>query len=209
MVENTEKVGTRIKRLRVSKNLTLNELAQKIGYTSRSTIHFIENNRTTPKIEILEKIASALDTSVDFLLYGGTLENNTPKNYKIPVLGEVAAGVPIEAVEDVIDYEELPLSWKSKGEFFALQIKGDSMYPRIEDKDVVIVRKQPNADTNDIVIVVVNGDSATCKKLKKLSNGIMLISNNPSYEPMYYSNEDIEKLPVTIIGKVVELRAKL
>ena len=74
--------------------------------------------------------------------------------------------------------------------------------------DIVIVRAQNDCDTGDIAIVLVNGDEATVKRIKKGPEGLMLIPNNPAYEPMYYSNAEIESLPVRVIGKVVELRAK-
>lgn len=127
---------------------------------------------------------------------------------KIPVLGSVPAGIPITAVEDILDYEEIPQLWANQGEFFALKIKGDSMEPRIQSGDVVIVRQQSSADSGDTVIVLINGDEATCKKLEKTSNGIMLISTNTKYSPMFFSHEEINELPVVILGKVVENRQK-
>lgn len=127
---------------------------------------------------------------------------------KIPVLGSVPAGIPITAVEDILDYEEIPQLWVNQGEFFALKIKGDSMEPRMQSGDVVIVRQQSSADSGDTVIVLINGDEATCKKLEKTSNGIMLISTNTKYSPMFFSHEEINELPVIILGKVVENRQK-
>ena len=132
----------------------------------------------------------------------------TSQGLKIPVLGTVAAGIPISAVEDILDYEEIPQSWQNQGEFFGLKIKGDSMEPRMESGDVVIVKQQSDANSGDTVIVLVNGDDATCKRLEKTDNGIMLVSTNPKYPPMFYSLDDIEKKPVVILGKVVELRQK-
>lgn len=127
---------------------------------------------------------------------------------KIPVLGSVPAGIPITAVEDILDYEEIPQLWANQGDFFALKIKGDSMEPRMQSGDVVIVRQQSSADSGDTVIVLINGDEATCKKLEKTSNGIMLISTNTKYSPMFFSHEEINELPVVILGKVVENRQK-
>ena len=135
-------------------------------------------------------------------------EPQTLQGLKIPVLGTVAAGIPISAVEDILDYEEVPQSWENQGEFFGLRIKGDSMKPDINDGDTVIVRQQSTANNGDVVIALVNGDDATCKKFEKLGNGIMLISNNSEYSPMYFSNEEVLTKPVVIIGKVVELRRK-
>ena len=127
---------------------------------------------------------------------------------KIPVLGSVPAGVPITAVEDILDYEEIPQLWANQGKFFALKIKGDNMEPRMQSGDVVIVRQQSSADSGDTVIVLINGDEATCKKLEKTSNGIMLISTNTKYSPMFFYHEEINELPVVILGKVVENRQK-
>lgn len=98
---------------------------------------------------------------------------------KIPVLGSVIAGIPIEAIEDIIDWEEIPEEMSKRGECFALMIKGDSMTPSIQEGDVVIVRKQSDVDSGDIAIVLVNGFEATCKQVMKSSDGITLISFNP------------------------------
>lgn len=129
--------------------------------------------------------------------------------YARPVLGTVQAGIPITATENIIDYEELdPKQYSNPGEYFGLRIQGDSMEPRICEGDVVIVHQQSQIDSGDIAIVLINGDVATCKKVMHKENGIILSSFNPKYEPMYYSAEEVINLPVTIIGKVVELRGK-
>lgn len=133
---------------------------------------------------------------------------NQSKGVTINVLSRVAAGIPIEAVTDIIDMEEISEDMAKTGEFFGLQIKGDSMEPKISEGDIVIVRQQNDAENGEIVIATVNGDEATCKRLRKYRDGIELVSNNPSYEPMFFSNEEIEQKPVKIIGRVVELRAK-
>ncbi len=136
--------------------------------------------------------------------------NNTSKKtgVVINVLGRVAAGIPIEAVEDIIDTEEITQELAATGTYFGLQIKGNSMEPRMCEGDIVIVRQQEDAESGDIVVAMVNCDDATCKRLRKYRDGIELISNNPAYAPMFYSNEDIISKPVKIIGKVVELRGK-
>lgn len=130
------------------------------------------------------------------------------KGCRIPVLGQVVAGIPIEAIEEVLDWEEIPFRLAQTGEFFGLQVKGDSMSPRMVEGDVVIVKQQSDADSGDVVIAKVNGDDACCKKLIKHEDGISLVSFNSTYAPMYFSNQDILTKPVTIIGKVVELRGK-
>lgn len=128
---------------------------------------------------------------------------------RIPVLGDVAAGIPIEAIEDILDYEEIPAEMAEHGQFFGLRIKGDSMEPRICEGDVVIVRKQEDADSGDTVIACINGDSATCKRLIKYPDQIILMPLNNKYDPIVFTMEDVKNTPLTIIGKVVELRGKL
>lgn len=129
--------------------------------------------------------------------------------HRIPVLGRVAAGIPIEMVEDVIDWEEIDDATAKLGAIFALSIKGDSMEPRIVSGDVVIVRQQDDAESGDIVIVSVNGDDATCKRLRKYKDGVELVPSNSSYSPIFFSNEEIVTKPVKILGKVIELRGKM
>lgn len=193
-----------LKAARKAKRLTQVEVAKYIGIT-QSAYSWWETGRANIDSTSLAKLATLFEVSTDYLLG----KNNVfVKFVRIPVYGDVAAGIPMEAIENIIDYEEISAELASTGEFFGLRIKGNSMEPKISEGDVVIVRKQDNADTGDIVIVMVNGDSATCKRLKKDFSGIFLISNNTAYDPMFYSNEDIENKPVRIIGKVVELRAK-
>lgn len=131
------------------------------------------------------------------------------RGVRIPVLGRVVAGIPIEAVEEVLDYEEITPELAATGEFFALQVRGDSMEPTLRDGDVVIVKKQPTVDSGDIAIVLVNGNDATVKEIKESPSGITLIGHNVAvYTPQFYSNKEIQNLPVQIIGKVVEMRRK-
>lgn len=133
---------------------------------------------------------------------------STKKGTTIKILGHVAAGIPIEAIEDVIDEEEIPEELARTGEFFGLKINGNSMEPDIHDGDTVIIRKQDDAESDEIVIALVNGNDGVCKRLKKYADSIALISLNPSYEPMFFSQEEIDNKPVRIVGKVVELRRK-
>lgn len=200
----------KIKTLRMQRKMSQETLAKLTGYSDRSTIAKIEKGKIDLSENKIKIFAQALGTTPAYLMGWIEEDNNKETNaLKIPVLGNVAAGIPISAVEDILDYEEVPSSWQSQGEFFALRIKGDSMEPRIEDGDVVIVKQQSDANSGDTVIALVNGDDATCKKLKKTDNGIMLVSTNPKYLPMFFTKEDIVNKPVVILGKVVEFRGKL
>ena len=199
----------RIKALRLEHGLRQIDLANKIG-ALQSTISQWETGKVEPDIEALIKIASIFETSIDNVL--GEESPRPPISSGgtwVPVLGEVAAGIPIEAVEDIVDYEEIDAALAATGDFFGLRIKGSSMEPRIREGDVVIVRKQGDADTGDTVVVLVNGDRATVKRLKKEADGSMwLLPNNPAYDPQHFTPTEITEKPVHIIGKVVELRGK-
>lgn len=132
----------------------------------------------------------------------------TQNGIVISVLDHVTADIPIETVKDIVDTEEITEELAKTGDFFALQIKGNSMEPKFSEGDVVIVRQQDDAESGDIVIVTINSSDAVCKRLKKYNDSIALISTNPDYDPMIFSSEEIESEPVRIIGRVVELRAK-
>ena len=197
----------RIKLAREDLKLTKRELAKRIG-VHESSINKYEKGLVDIPLSKISELARVLKVTEAYLMGWEEKSEQPPQGLQIPVLGTVAAGIPISAVEDILDYEEVPQSWESQGEFFGLRIKGDSMEPRMESGDVVIVRQQSDANSGDTVIVLVNGDDATCKRLQKTDNGIMLVSTNPKYPPMFYSTEDIQTKPVVILGKVVELRQK-
>ena len=166
------------------------------------------NAKTYPRIDKIELMANYFGISKADLVEEHTAQSTNSNAVTIKVLGRVSAGLPIEAVENIIDTEEISEELSKTGEFFGLQIHGNSMEPKFSEGDVVIVRKQEDAESGDIVIATVNGTDATCKRLRKYRDGIELISTNPSYEPMFFSAEEIEQKPVRIIGRVVELRAK-
>lgn len=183
-------------------SITPSRAAQKIGL-NKSTVTGWKNLGSSPRYEVIEKIADYFDISVDYLLGKDT----TPDGW-VRVLGRVAAGIPIEAIEDVVDMEQLSLDTDHSFEYCGLVIHGDSMEPKMSEGDVVIVRIQPEVEDGDIAIVFVNGTDATCKKIKKTPEGIFLIALNPAYAPQFYSNQEIKDLPIRVFGKVVELRAK-
>lgn len=203
----------------------LKELRKERGLYQKDIANYLEVDRTTyvkyetgasePDTETLSKLADFFNVSLDYLVGRDDVEeiNLTSAGLRIPVYGNTAAGIPITAIEDFDsddpdDWEEISDAMARNGQYIALRIKGDSMEPRMRTGDVVIVRLQPEVNDGDIAIVRINGDEATCKKIKKTPEGLWLISTNPNYDPMFYSPKDIEELPVAIIGKVVELRAK-
>lgn len=189
-------------------------------------------NVFTPTSKTIKKVADALGCSVAYLTgdsdyiseHDAVIAKWTEQQsagladevrrieagIRIPVLGDVPCGIPTEAVEflDAEDWEEISEKMSRQGKFFALRVKGDSMSPRIEKGDVLIIQQTPDAESGDIVVVRVNGSDACCKRLIKQQEGIVLQSFNPNYSPMYFSNQEIQDKPVQIIGKVVENRQK-
>lgn len=180
----------------------------KLLFVNQTAVSQWERDVTTPSPPILLKLSQLYGVSTDYLL-GKDAATENQKGIKIPVLGDVAAGIPIEAVENIIDWEEISQEMAATGEFFGLRIRGSSMEPRIREGDIVIVRQQEDADTGDTAVVLVNGESATVKRIKKEPDGgLWLLPNNPAYDPQHYSPTEVAEKPVRIIGKVVELRGK-
>lgn len=204
--------GAKLKSCRKDMSLSQKELGQKIG-VAESTISLYESNKRFPDAETLQKISSLFNVSLDYLLGNAPCKkpvSHAGRGVRIPVLGRVVAGIPIEAVEEILDYEEITPELAASGEFFALKIRGRSMEPRMMEGDVVIVRRQDDVESGDVAIVLVNGNEATVKRVKKQPEGITLIATNTSvYEPHFYSNKEIADLPVRILGRVVELRGKM
>ena len=193
-----------LRKARANSGLSQEQVARQI-FKSQQAYAKYELGKSSPDPDTITALAKVLNVSTQFLLGE---EPQLKQGVRIPVYGHVAAGIPINAIEDILDYEEITENEARKGEYFALQIKGQSMEPRIYDKDVVIVRRQSDVDNGDIAIVLVNGEEATCKKIKKTPEGVMLIPLNPNYETMFYSNKEIEQLPIIVLGKVVECRSK-
>ena len=196
-----------LRQLREAKGLLQKDIASYLG-VDRTTYVKYERGDSEPSFQTLTKLADFFGVSVDYILNRNSTMPHPSTGVWVPVLGHVAAGIPIEAVEDILDYEEISDAMAQQGEHFALKIKGDSMSPRMVNGDVVIVRKQSDVNSGDIAVVLVNGDEATVKRIKKRPEGLMLIPSNTNFEPMFYTNEDIAKLPVVILGRVVELRVK-
>lgn len=200
--------GQRITKLRKERDLQQKEVAAAIGM-NRIVLNRIELGKRPLRDDEAVALADFFHVTTDYLLKGVTAQPRDKKGVRIPVLGRVVAGIPIEAVEEILDYEEITPELAATGEFFALQVKGSSMEPTLRDGDVVIVKKQPTVDSGDIAIVLVNGNDATVKEIKESPAGITLIGHNVAvYTPHFYSNHDIESLPIQIIGKVVEMRRK-
>lgn len=174
-----------------------------------------EKGIAEPDSQTLTKMAKLFNVSVDYLFgidndytYSEKPQPTAPGSEWVPVYGDIAGGTPIEMIEDILDYEEIDEKMATSGNIFALKVKGDSMAPRICDGDVVIIHAQPNVDNGDIAAVAVNGDTATLKKIKKDTKGVYLAPLNNEFDTTFFSNEEIEQLPIRILGKMIELRGK-
>lgn len=223
-------LGDIIKQYREEHQMSLQDFADLIG-TSRSYIHMLEKNVNpstnkpiNPSIETLKSLAKAMNMDLDLLLkqlndeqniyldeseYKKQFSSNNSNSAIVFVYGTIPAGIPMECIEDIIDTEEISADMlKGEKQYFGLKIKGDSMEPDYLDGDVIIFEKVDDCENGDDCVVMVNGNEGTFKRVRKNKNGITLQPLNPKYEPKTYSNEEIENLPVKIIGVYEELRRK-
>lgn len=207
MASNSKEIlASNLQKLMDRESITQKDIAVIAGVSQQSVSNWLAG-KLMPRMGAIEKIAEYFDVAKSDLLE--MKDGYESKATRIPVLGTVKAGIPRTAVQEILDYEEISPEMARCGEYFALRIKGDSIEPRMHEGDVVIVKQQSTVDSGQIAIVLVNGDEATVKKVRFRNNGIELIAfNSYAYEPHFYSAEDIQRLPVEIIGRVVELRAK-
>lgn len=196
-----------LKTARMLRNLTQREVANMMG-VNRSTYTRYESGEVQPDNDKLRKLSTIFGVSIDYLL-GQKVDGDGLENHLIPLLGTVPAGVPIEAIEDVEEYIDMYPRFVKHGELFALRVQGDSMEPDIRDGDIAIIEKQEFIENGGIAVICVNGQDATLKKVKLLETGLMLIPSNPAYDPVFFDAGQIATLPVTIIGKVIEIRRRL
>ena len=202
----------RLKELRTQRHMLQKDVAQRLGI-DRTTYAKYESGASEPNHETLLKLSELFDVSADYLLGREMSQNVSPASHalRVPVLGVIQAGVPMDAIEDILDWEEIPASWGSGGrEYFGLRVKGDSMYPKYLEGDTVILRRDSTCDSGDDCAVLVNGDAATLKQVILREDGaVELRPVNPTYPPRTYSPAEVESLPVQVIGVVVELRRKI
>ncbi|WP_052076913.1 LexA family protein [Veillonella montpellierensis] len=184
---------------------------------NKSTVSTWINATKMPRMNKVEQLASYFGVEKSDLIEDSSLSRHAVSTdtinfhprvgVKIPILGEVVAGTPISAIEDILGYEEITPEMAATGDYFCLKVKGASMEPQLFEGDILVIRQQLDVDSNEIAVVLVNGDEATVKQIKKATSGITLIGYNVAvYPPRFYSNQEIQDLPVTIVGKVVELR---
>lgn len=225
-----EDFSDRLKKAMSDKQMKQVDLCNKTGIDKALISNYL-SGKYKAKQDKLHKLAIALDVSEGWLIgYDVDMDREwfeekepseisidnaryietTTKTIKIPVLGKVPAGVPIEAIQDILGYEEIPASMlKSGNNYFALKIDGDSMYPDYKTGDIIIIKQQNDCNSGDDCVVMVNGDDATFKRVIKQEKSIILKPLNNNYEPYYFNEYEILTKPVKIIGIAIEVRRKL
>lgn len=196
-----------IKELRKSRKLSQKDLAEKLN-VHQTAVSQWEQNRTMPDIEMIKKLADFFEVTTDYIL-GNAKTDSTPgiTAHRINVYGSVPAGIPIEAIQDIIDWEEIPSDWVKNGaKYIALKVKGNSMSPKYMDGDIVIIRIQPNCESGQDCVVFINGYDATLKRVIKNEKSIILQPLNPEFPPKSFGENDET---ITILGIVVELRRRI
>lgn len=209
-------VARNLRRYLELNNMTQVDLAKKMGVTTATTSNWCKGVKM-PRMDKIDKLCAIFKISRSELIEDHLEPSNvTPvdldqsskiSGVSIPIVGTIVAGMPVDAYEDILGYEEISATLAKTGDFVCLRVRGDSMSPKIEAGDLVIVRLQSDVDSGDVAVVKINGDETTLKKVQKSEAGITLIAYNPAvYEPHFYNNEEIENLPVVVCGKVVEMK---
>lgn len=199
-------IGLKLKNLRLQNDKTQTDMA-KILNVAKSTVSMYERNRREPSADMLKKYAQTFDVTLDYLL-GNERPVEGQDYITINVYGSIPAGIPIEAIEEITDTEDLSLKeYDQNKTYLGLKVDGDSMYPKYLDGDTVILEKCPDCETGTDAAVYVNGYEATLKTVIKNENGtITLQPINPNYSPTTYGPGDD---PVRILGVVKEIRRKI
>ena len=191
-------------------NLSYQDMSDKTGLSKSTLQRYITGDIGNLGLDKVELLAKALDVTPAYLMgweEDTNIEQIEPINsIKIPVVGRIPAGTPIEAIEDIIEYIDIPENWTNGNkEYFGLIVRGDSMYPLLLDGDTVVIKRQEVAETGDICACYINGYDATLKRISLTEHSITLKPENPNYPPKTYTHPG----EVTIAGKVIEVRRKI
>ncbi len=212
-----EKVGKRLKEARERKKITLEEAGKKVDVHKSTVLRWEKGETAKIKLPILETLADyynvnsawlagfdvPMEKEKDSILNKiGAIPLTDINTIRIPILGTIKAGYDYLAQENVIDYIAFKVDGTDKENYYALNVVGDSMTPLFDDGDTIIVHKQDDFKNGDNCVVLINGDEATIKKVYKGTNGIELKAVNPYYPPRIFTEEEINKLPIKVIGVV-------
>lgn len=197
----------RLKYLRTARGENLEKVAEYLN-VSIQTISNYENEKRDMTPDTIIKLAEYFGVSTDYILGKSNNRNNDIAVSKIPILGTVKAGYDWLAEENIVDYITLKENIPNVGEYYALRITGDSMLPLLAEGDLVIVHDQADVESGQTAVVLINGEEATVKKVIKTKDGIELHAMNPYYPAKKFTFEDMQKIPVKIIGRVREAKIK-
>ena len=216
-----------IKKIIIEKYGSMRSFSDKIGIPNSTVVSILDRGINNSNISNVMKMCKELKISVDKLVDenkivsilqfdNAKISDILSDTVQIPVLGTIKAGAAIEAQQDIIEYIDIPKEWtKGDKKFYGLQISGDSMYPKYEEKDIVIFEETTDygiANKKDCAVMV-NGYDATFKNVTISNDGITLVplnlNNSDNYQPTFYNKEQIEKLPVKIVGIAREKRTRL
>lgn len=200
-------IGKRLKMLREDLGLKQESLADLLN-VNRASISLYESNKRKPSQKILMKYSEIFDVSTDYIL-GNSRNLKKGEDYAtINVYGSIPAGIPIEAIEDITDTEDISFKDFDKNKtYIGLKVEGDSMYPKYLEGDTIILELTPDCESGTDAAVYVNGYEATLKTVIKNDNGtITLMPINTSYPPKTYGKDDE---PIKILGIVKEIRRKI
>lgn len=213
-----------IKEKRIKKNYSLEDVVNKLNnIITRQSLYRYENNEARMKNNIFKKICLALDENpadvweeinsrflITLNFDNAELTDISSNTTKIPVLGFIKAGIPIEAQENIIDYIDIPSEWtKGNKKYYGLKIDGDSMKPNYNENDIVIFLQTNEIQNGKDCAVMVNCTECTFKKVYVTDQGLILQPYNNQYEPMIFTKKQVEELPIRIVGIAVEKRTKL
>nr|DAP59451.1 MAG TPA: Repressor protein CI [Caudoviricetes sp.] len=206
-------LGERIRELRQKAGLTQEELAKEIGYSTKTSISKMENDLLDINQSTIVALARALRTTPSTLMgweeetkEATNIRGVIPSNniHMVPVYATVSAGFGAYAEDSVVDY--IPMIIENKYDVqdtIGILVKGDSMYPKIEDGDTIVVRKQESVDSGDVAVLLLDGDEGLVKKVVYGSDWIELHSFNPEYKTRRFEGRDVLRLRV--VGKVLKV----
>lgn len=195
-------LGKNIKTLREKANMSQEALAKTLGVTQQA-IDAWERSKNDPRKSTIDKLATMFNVSTDFL-FGRVDKNINLSSVQevdgfiiLPVIGEIRAGIPVLAEENILDYEKIPNNWVNSGDYLILEIVGDSMIDiGILPGGKVLIRQQDKCDSGDIAAVLIDDDVECTATLKRVflhpeRNEIELVPENRKYPRMYYPSEKI------------------
>lgn len=216
-MDNNNYLSSNIKHLRIINGKTQQEIADMCGKQNTAVANWEKGIRVPDAVD-LAILSQYFNVSINDLLLKDLRFDNAESVdidedvIKIPVYGIIRAGIPIESQTDIIEYVEIPKSWVKGGkQFYGLKISGDSMFPKYQEDDIVIFEQ--NNDTSlyngkDCAIMI-NGTESTFKKLLVNEQGIVLQPYNSAYDIMMFSKEQVENLPIKVVGIAKERRTKI